>query len=933
MKNKFKRMSIITTAILMLSLLIGTGIALATPTVVDGFTIEPFATGLNGPFGLAFDGEGNLYVANEDGFDFTERAHTVSKITPDSVVSTFADGFEGPAGLAFDSQGNLYVSDDTGRVLKVTPQGAKSVFAENMGNPNALAFDDAGNLYVADIALRGNPIHKITPTGVVSTFVAEGSTQALVFDDAGNLFLTQSDKIFKVRPDGDVSSFATFSGGTQGGLAFDKNGNLYVSTTDALTVYKITPDGKISPFVTGFSPALDNYPRGLAFDTEDNLYVTEFGTGIVWRITSGYTPAPTPAPTSTPTPTSASTASSSLWIDRGNTYVEVGRYQDAIDAYDKAIEIDPYNADAWMSKAGALNCLGRYQDALDAVDKVIELDPNNAHAWTLKGALLNDLGRCQEALDALEKAIELNPDNLDAWFHKGGALGCLGKDQEATAMAQEVIDMCDKLIAVNPNDIGAWHYKGSELNALGKNEEALVALNKALELDPTNPHTWCVKGNALFALGRYQEAVDAYDKATKRNPNYPHFWVDKAKALDALGKHEEADEAYDIALGISTIPTPTPEKTSTLISPPSAPIPPLYVIGAAVIVIILIAGIGISRKGKKGESAKPKPPAEPQPPAEPPKPKKEPAKSEPTVEPAPTKEEPDINITSAFGYRGATIVHKIKVENSTPETVGDIKIRLFVPDVFLLKEQEKHIGLLKPNESKTVTFEIRPTGECGDCEVSGRVTYYDYASKKTKEVDIPVKTLSIVCPLLRLKKIDEDTWRSVVSELAKAEESTKKIDMPAKTLFEVTSDILRDMNMFLLPPSVTETPQLYRATARFYAEGVKEFKYAAQIEVVGGAKKSKLILKAWAEKEEALTGFYHGILDEIEKRVQVKGYIDDSIVQYNIGHIGDRIGTIVKDSVVQRSTIGAGAVKKCPGCGREVSEDEWFCPHCGDQLK
>jgi rRNA maturation endonuclease Nob1 len=54
------------------------------------------------------------------------------------------------------------------------------------------------------------------------------------------------------------------------------------------------------------------------------------------------------------------------------------------------------------------------------------------------------------------------------------------------------------------------------------------------------------------------------------------------------------------------------------------------------------------------------------------------------------------------------------------------------------------------------------------------------------------------------------------------------------------------------------------------------------------------------------------------------------IVQYNV-QIGDKIGTLVKDSVVQRSNIGASA-RKCPNCGREVEANEKFCLECGAKL-
>jgi hypothetical protein len=299
--------------------------------------------------------------------------------------------------------------------------------------------------------------------------------------------------------------------------------------------------------------------------------------------------------------------------------------------------------------------------------------------------------------------------------------------------------------------------------------------------------------------------------------------------------------------------------------------------------------------------------------------------------------------------------------------VSDVKIRLFVPDTFLLKEPEKSIALLKPNESKTVTFEIRPTKECGDCEVSGRVTYYDYASRKTRDADIPAKLLSIVCPVLRPWEIEEPEWRSAISRLVKAEETTREIEMPAKILFETVTDIFKDLNLFMLPATVTETPQLYRAIARFAAEGVKGLKYAVQIEVVGGAKKSKLFLKAWAEKEEALTGFYHGILSDIKERVQVENLIDIGNVYVNIDTGGgdymsggtktetgggdyleggakkvEAGGDYQEGGAIKTAEIGVlrGGISstkkqesKCPRCGRAISEDEKFCPACGAKVE
>ena len=145
-------------------------------------------TGLSSPLAIAFDGGYNLYVANAG-------SSTIEKFTPDGMGTVFA-GANNPIGLAFDSTGNLYVANqfggpnNDGVIEKFTPAGVGSVFADSdLSNPYGLAFDQVGNLYVANF--HNNTIGKFTPDGVGSVFANTGLSQPIgvAFDSAGNLYV------------------------------------------------------------------------------------------------------------------------------------------------------------------------------------------------------------------------------------------------------------------------------------------------------------------------------------------------------------------------------------------------------------------------------------------------------------------------------------------------------------------------------------------------------------------------------------------------------------------------------------------------------------------------------------------------------------------------------------------------------------------------
>jgi tetratricopeptide (TPR) repeat protein len=166
----------------------------------------------------------------------------------------------------------------------------------------------------------------------------------------------------------------------------------------------------------------------------------------------------------------------------------LNRSEEALAAYDKTIEIGGTNArdkvllaNAWSAKGGALAKLGRYNESAEAFDKAIELNPQNADSiWYLKARSLNSSGMYDEAVKAYDRAIELSKGNITvarAYEGKGSALLKLGKYDEAVASCDEAIELFPAK-ASGPT----WYWKGIALRGLGKNSEADSAFAKAKEL-------------------------------------------------------------------------------------------------------------------------------------------------------------------------------------------------------------------------------------------------------------------------------------------------------------------------------------------------------------------------------------------------------------------------------------------------------------------
>ena len=89
---------------------------------------------------------------------------------------------------------------------------------------------------------------------------------------------------------------------------------------------------------------------------------------------------------------------------------KLGRYTEAFEEFDKAIELNPKKSTHWNNKGFCLNEQGRYEEAILLFDKAIECNPSIANSYCHKGYALYKLGNIDAAMDLYAKALEIRSD-------------------------------------------------------------------------------------------------------------------------------------------------------------------------------------------------------------------------------------------------------------------------------------------------------------------------------------------------------------------------------------------------------------------------------------------------------------------------------------------------------------------------------------------
>jgi len=228
------------------------------------------------------------------------------------------------------------------------------------------------------------------------------------------------------------------------------------------------------------------------------------------------------------------------WCNKGSSLAEVSRFEEALDCFNRAADLDPKNPLIWEKKAAALRNLSRLEEALESYYRLVAIVPDRLGAWEEIGYCLYDLKRYDEAIEAFGNELERNPRNRECFLEKGIALKRLGRVEEALVCYDECLNLA-------PDDPTGWKNKAIALLALKRYAEVIVCCDHALSLGPTinqNADVLNDKALALKALKRFSEALTCHDRALALRPTHVLNLQNKAVLLHELGNYDEAI-AYD----------------------------------------------------------------------------------------------------------------------------------------------------------------------------------------------------------------------------------------------------------------------------------------------------------------------------------------------------------------------------------------------------
>ena len=227
------------------------------------------------------------------------------------------------------------------------------------------------------------------------------------------------------------------------------------------------------------------------------------------------------------------------WVEKGRAFLTAGRFQEAIGAFAKAIELDPKEGWVYLNRGAAYGELGDHRQAIRDYDKAIELDPKDALAYVGRGNAYSMLGDHRQAIRDYDRGIALAPDNSWAYYN----IACIYSLQNKTDMACQWLKQAiekgfkDWERLKNDEDFGNIRNTSCFREIIRKVISSPLPVDKAYK----TAYDQFTKGNVEGAKAGFKRFLEGYPKS--KYAENAHYWL--GECYFAEKKYEEAILEFD----------------------------------------------------------------------------------------------------------------------------------------------------------------------------------------------------------------------------------------------------------------------------------------------------------------------------------------------------------------------------------------------------
>lgn len=231
----------------------------------------------------------------------------------------------------------------------------------------------------------------------------------------------------------------------------------------------------------------------------------------------------------------------SRFIDEGLSYFNKGEYTQAIDCFQKLLQINPRDGYAYNNIGCAYLSLKKYQHAVESFRKAVEFEPMDSKSWSNMGLAHRELSEYKEAFECYRKAVELNPQDSIALFGLGRICLVLGEPKGS-------IDFFQRSISINPNNADACWNLGNAYGLLKQFTEAIECFQKGIQLQPGFSELHYSLGVAYGASGQAPEAAVSFRKTIELDPHNADAYYNLGIASSRVGLIDEAKDSFKKAV-------------------------------------------------------------------------------------------------------------------------------------------------------------------------------------------------------------------------------------------------------------------------------------------------------------------------------------------------------------------------------------------------